>query len=664
MNKFKISFIFGVFFAVFVFSSLFFLKNETQAAAPGCVQGQCNNIVDLPPYCAGYTDPGPYCSSWGCTSTVYPPPYCAEYGCVAVGGRPLRCVSYGCRRMAFPPPYCGSYGCTGYTDPPPYCSNTVDPSPYCAGYDPDICPLTVNKNGPNTVSGPGISCGSDCGENYNLNTNINLLQTPASGYVFTGWSGDCSGAGGCSVSMNSAKTVNANYNPILYATKIGTGNVSTGGVVMSNPPGIDCGPTCSSANFVFPFNSSLTLTAIPVPGYVFSGWQGSCSGVSGACSLTMNDIKSANALFYPAVVVDKSSPNAGTVVSSPAGINCGSGCIHTEAGFPQNSSVTLTATPASGYRLSGWRGACEFKGTGPCVFTASGPKIAVAIFEANLSVNKTGTGNGVVVAPGVECGSDCSEYYPDGFAIPVLANPFVDSLFSGWQGACAGVPDKVCLVPMDATKTVTAVFDLLPFLFKLPPNPPNISVTKKASTVTASNSISQTVVSGASKPVTLSVSGMPSGVTVSVNNNFCKAPCSSTLNFSVSPGAPTGVFPITVTGQADNVSTTTKFNMFIASGGVWDVRVVKSGTGSGVVNFSSNDPKNWRVSCGLNVASSSSRPPACSNTYAQNSNITITAVPDAGSTFSGWGGDCGGTGTCVISGISKDKNITVSFKKQ
>lgn len=462
---------------------------------------------------------------------------------------------------------------------------------------------------------------------------------------------------------NGGSTADCSYNKPFYSfsvTKTGLGDVRG---VRSNSTGsdINCGSVCSSSYVV---DTVVNITAIPAPGFVFAGWQGSCSGTSGACSLTMNDVKSVNALFYPVVVVDKSSSRAGTIVSSPAGINCGAGCVHAVAGFPQNSSVTLTATPSSGYRLAGWRGACDFKSSGPCVLTANAPKITLAMFEVSLSVGKTGAGSGVVVGPGIECGADCSEYYPDGFFVPVLANPFVDSVFARWQGACAGVPDKVCLVPMDAAKTATAVFDLLPFLFRLPPSPPAVSVTKKASTVIVSNNISQTLVSGTAKPVTLSVSGLPSGVTVSINNNFCKAPCTSALNFSVSPDASTGIFPITVTGQADNVSTTTRFNMLIGAGGIYGVRVVKSGTGSGAVKFVSNDPKNWQVSCELGVSSSTARPPACSNIYARNSNITITAAPDAGSAFTGWGGDCGGTGTCVISNISGNKNVTVNFKKQ
>src|SRR5262245_32447824 len=43
----------------------------------------------------------------------------------------------------------------------------------------------------------------------------------------------------------------------------------------------------------------------------------------------------------------------GSVSSAPAGVACGSDC---DADFPPGTRVALTATPASGFRLSGWTG--------------------------------------------------------------------------------------------------------------------------------------------------------------------------------------------------------------------------------------------------------------------------------------------------------------------
>lgn len=68
----------------------------------------------------------------------------------------------------------------------------------------------------------------------------------------------------------------------------------------------------------------------------------------------------------------------GTVTSSPAGINCGSGCQSQMASFVQDTSVTISATPAAGRVFTGWNGACS--GIGACVILMNGVKSVTANF--------------------------------------------------------------------------------------------------------------------------------------------------------------------------------------------------------------------------------------------------------------------------------------------
>jgi CSLREA domain-containing protein len=77
-----------------------------------------------------------------------------------------------------------------------------------------------------------------------------------------------------------------------------------GGTITSSPAGIDCGSTCS---YTFDYNTSVTLTAIPLAGSTFVGWSGSgCSG-SGTCLVTMTGTSSviahfAYSIFLPLVL--------------------------------------------------------------------------------------------------------------------------------------------------------------------------------------------------------------------------------------------------------------------------------------------------------------------------------------------------------------------------
>lgn len=73
--------------------------------------------------------------------------------------------------------------------------------------------LNVNKagSGSGTVTGTGINCGSDCSETYSEGTQVTLTATAAGGSTFVGWSGACSGAGSCTLTMDSSKAVTATF---------------------------------------------------------------------------------------------------------------------------------------------------------------------------------------------------------------------------------------------------------------------------------------------------------------------------------------------------------------------------------------------------------------------------------------------------------------------
>jgi hypothetical protein len=86
----------------------------------------------------------------------------------------------------------------------------------------------------------------------------------------------------------------------------------------------------------------------------------------------------------PVVSVAPSGTGSGTVVSNPAGINCGATC---SASFPSGTAVTLTATPASGSTFSGFTGACV-SSTTTCTFTPTANSTVGAVFN-NTQCNFT-----------------------------------------------------------------------------------------------------------------------------------------------------------------------------------------------------------------------------------------------------------------------------------
>jgi len=78
----------------------------------------------------------------------------------------------------------------------------------------------------------------------------------------------------------------------------------------------------------------------------------------------------------------------------------------------------------------------------------------------------------------------------------------------------------------------------------------------------------------------------------------------------------------------------------------FDLTVSKAGTGSGKVTSAPAG-----IDCGVD----------CAGSYDLNTNVTLTATPDAGSTFAGWsGGGCSGTGTCQAK-MDAAKSVTATF---
>ncbi len=63
----------------------------------------------------------------------------------------------------------------------------------------------------------GIGCGTDCSESYNSGFQVVLKAEPSSSYWrFSGWAGDCSGLGQCSLNVNGNKFIIANFSPRVF----------------------------------------------------------------------------------------------------------------------------------------------------------------------------------------------------------------------------------------------------------------------------------------------------------------------------------------------------------------------------------------------------------------------------------------------------------------
>jgi uncharacterized delta-60 repeat protein len=184
---------------------------------------------------------------------------------------------------------------TGWSGDPDCADGTVtlnDDRSCTATFDV-LATLTVTRAGAGSgtvTSDPaGIECGDTCMESYPRDTVVRLTATPATGARFAGWSGDPDCTDG-RVTLDRDKTCTANFasdRATLSVTKFGAGS----GTVTSNPPGIDCGATCSAA---YDRGTTVALTATPAPGSIFGGWSGNCSAEG---TVTLDTDVTCTALF-------------------------------------------------------------------------------------------------------------------------------------------------------------------------------------------------------------------------------------------------------------------------------------------------------------------------------------------------------------------------------
>jgi hypothetical protein len=154
------------------------------------------------------------------------------------------------------------------------------------------------------------------------------------------------------------------------------GEFVTGGYIdkpvpdAGNPLGGRTGWTGNSGGFV--------MTAIDLPGSLAGSdvrfrWRLGTDTTNGLEGWRIDNVK-----LELRRTLDVTSTN-GTVTSSPAGINCGSTC---SGAFDDGASVSLTATPDSGFHFTAWSGDCT--GTGACNLSMSEDRSVTASFTADI----------------------------------------------------------------------------------------------------------------------------------------------------------------------------------------------------------------------------------------------------------------------------------------
>ena len=240
-------------------------------------------------------------------------------------------------------------------------------------------PVQVSVDGNGRVTSPsGIDCGTGCSANIPTGTAITLTAVPAAGHRLQGWGGACASATGdtCTVNVTEARSVTATFVVQVFRLDLA---VTGSGRVTSQPAAIDCGSSCSGT---FAATGPVVLTAAPAAGQVFQGWGGACAASSGpTCTLTLMQDTTVSATFAAQAArytLGVTVTGSGSVVSQPAGIQCGATC---SASFDAGTDVVLQATAAQGQAFQGWGGACSGS-VATCTVNMAAARSATATFAA------------------------------------------------------------------------------------------------------------------------------------------------------------------------------------------------------------------------------------------------------------------------------------------
>ncbi len=325
---------------------------------------------------------------------------------------------------------------------------------------------------------------------------------------------------------------------------------------------------------------------------------------------------------------------SGTVTSNTGGINCGTSCSAT---YASGSVVELTAVPATGYSFQGWSGSGSGNpGVRTVTMTANASVTAVFVINTYaLSVSRGTAGGGSITSSpsGIDCpANSCQFSFNYATSVNLTAVPSQGYEFVSWSGDGTDNEDGTRAVSMTTARSVTATFQLSVVRHQLIVfNDGNGTVTSSPAGIDCGATCSFDFVEGTS--VTLSA-----------------VPASGYVLTGWAGDGTTNSSGQRVIVMSEANSTSPIYEVAPPPPLVGPVLTVDiSGLGSGTVTSSP---------AGISCSSSGG---TCSASFPIRTRVTLTATPDAGSTFDGWAGGAKGTASSVEIRLGSNIGVGASF---
>jgi uncharacterized repeat protein (TIGR02543 family) len=411
-------------------------------------------------------------------------------------------------------------------------------------------------------------------------------------------------------------TSGASYLYPLSVSRTGAG----GGTVSGS--GIDCGGDCST---YYADGTLVGLTATADANSTFAGWTGADGTGGNTCTVAMDRARTVIADFEPKIrLLNLAVAGTGGATGLVVGynVNCTGTCQYS---YLNGTTVELTASAVPNAKFTGWTGADTTNGN-TCTVTLTSDRNVGANFAPDtrtLSVTKTGSGSGLVTSStgGIDCGATCSAPILVGTTLNLTASASPTSRFVGWTGADSS-SGNTCTVAMSDNRSVQANFAINTFVLTVNKTGAG-TVTSGSAGINCGGDCSETYNAGSGVVLTAAPSVGYVFSSWTGADSVAGDTCTVTLN---------GNRTVTANFTAQNHALT----------------ISSDGTGSGTVSSNGTG-----ISC----------PADCTESYPARTVVTLTAAPNAGSTFSVWtGADVANSTatTCTVT-MSAVKNVKATF---
>ena len=244
-----------------------------------------------------------------------------------------------------------------------------------------------------------------------------------------------------------------------------------------------------------------------------------------------------------------------------------------------------------------------------------------------LSVTVVGNGTVTSVPAGINTTGAATFDFVAGSEVTLTAVAASGWRFDTWSGACSG-GSSTCVVDLDSDANVTATFI-------------------EDATGEDTYELSVTVVGNGtvtSVPAGIDTTGTASFDFVAGTDVTLTAVAATGWRFDAWSGDCSGTSATCVVNRDSEASVTASFTELADA---YDLTVTVAGGGQGSVT---SDVGGIDVSVGESDTVE----------FADNTVVTLTATPEAGSVFAGWSGACTGTATCAVT-VDADKSVTATF---